>query len=666
MDPMPRTLEDHLRDRRARIASWLEQHTEAETATAVCERWIVDLLARDLTLYSRQDLGSLPADLSLVDRLSAEKLDGLSAALAWQIEDAEGKEPDEAPLIGHVLAAASGHAYAIHGPGKLDWIGHFVASIDGASWEDFADAAAQVLGRNPDVQEAFVDFLATIVTKANDAPDTVTEIPPRRASMASIAEQFARAGSFEEVWEADQWPILFRSSDAFEILRRADADRFVTMIDQLPHPTLVKQCLSSKALLTSPHDALILLRLANTAFDAEGRWQRSGMAAILLLQSASEQLLSPRGDEVETEDLSKGIAQFRNAVGGVLDILFARADGVELAWHWLENLLRQTPRVPPAGRSGPRKQMINRIGILAHALSSRMTPRRAQDAWIRETKPLERQIRAVAVLSVAAFTTTVADLDVGSIAKGLLKGDGFELTRANDLIQLPGAPLRTIPGDVLARLPGAAAWFTSTWSALRFERERAWRANRHSSGNPAEIMGLWGLGAVESLVMNAEAQPGDAAGMWLAVERAFREARLVEPRLGRDFWSQAVARLFWWWPQVFTAIQDHADNSGAGSSVPTALGRALVPYAEISGDFMAVTVTLQQAGLPILVLDEAVHHAGHNLLPMIRLFVATARHLNDRRAWNPDWVAALGRIEAEIAGDRQSADLPARTGRSEI
>jgi hypothetical protein len=43
MDPMPRTLDDHLRDRRARIASWLEQPTEAETATAVCERWIVDL-----------------------------------------------------------------------------------------------------------------------------------------------------------------------------------------------------------------------------------------------------------------------------------------------------------------------------------------------------------------------------------------------------------------------------------------------------------------------------------------------------------------------------------------------------------------------------------------------------------------------------------------------
>jgi hypothetical protein len=35
---MPRTLDDHLRDRRARVASWLEQRAEAEATTAICER----------------------------------------------------------------------------------------------------------------------------------------------------------------------------------------------------------------------------------------------------------------------------------------------------------------------------------------------------------------------------------------------------------------------------------------------------------------------------------------------------------------------------------------------------------------------------------------------------------------------------------------------------
>jgi hypothetical protein len=655
---MQRSFDDYLHDRRTRIDSWLEQHNEAEAVTAVCERWIADILDRGLTLHSRHDLASLPADMSLVDRLSAAKFDGLSLALKWQIEDAEGKAPAEAALIGHELAAASGRAYAVHDPGKLDWIGHFVASINSLLWEEFANFAAKEFRENPDLLEKFIGFLAGIIARANDAPDTVTEIPPRCESMASIVEQFARTRmSFQDVWEADRWTILFRSSDAFEILRRADAGRFVAMIDQLPHPTLVKQCLSSKALLASPQDTLILLRLANSAIDAEGRWHRSGMTAILLLQLASEQLLSPWADEEDAEDLNKDVAHFSDAVRGVLDVLFARPDGVELAWCWLENLLRQIPRVPAVSRSASRKQIVNRIGILVHALGSRLEPRRAQDAWIAEAKPLVRQFRAVAVLSVTAFTSTVGGLDVGAVAKSLLKPNCFDLTRANELIQLPGAPLRTIPGDVLAKIPDAASWFTSTWSALRFERERAWRAKGHDGGNPAEIMGLWGLGAIESIVMNAQAQYGDAPGMWLAVELTFREARLVEPRLDRDFWSQAIARLFRWWPQVFTVVHDQACSAGTASFDPAALGRALAPYTEISGDFMAVIISLQQAGLATSMLDDVVHRTGQDLLHMISRFVAVARRLNDCRVWNPDWVAALQRIEAELAGRREGGQI---------
>ncbi|OCX71343.1 hypothetical protein [Acidithiobacillus thiooxidans] len=681
---MPRSFEDYLDDRRMRIASWLEDRNAAEAATAVCESWIEDLLHRGLTLHSRHDLAALPTDMLLADRLSAAKFDGLALAWKWQIEDAEGKEPAEAALIGHALAAASGRAYAVHGPGKLDWVGHFVASINSLLWEEFANFAAKKFRDNPDLLEKFIDFLSGIIAMAHDAPDTVTEIPPRCGSMASVVEQFARTRmSFQVVWEEDQWAILFRSSDAFEILRRADAGRFVVMIDQLPHPTLVKQCLSSKALLASPEDVLSLLRLANSAIDAEGCWHRCGMAAILLLQLASEQLLLLWADEDDAEDLNKDIAHFSDGVREVLDVLFARPDGVELAWCWLENLLRQIPRVPAVNRSAPRKLMVNRIGILVHALGSRLEPRRAQDAWITEAEPLARQFRAVAVLSVTAFTSMAGGLDVGVVAKSLLKPNGFDLTRASELIHLPGAPLRTIPGDALARIPDAASWFISTWSALRFERERAWRSinpalkqrgfnpcvyvtsgpsvpdefkghlnKGRGVGNPAEIMGVWGLGAIESLVIDTQAQYEDRSRMWFAVERTFREARLVEPRLGRDFWSKAIARLFWWWPQVFTEVNDQADSEGAASFDPAGLSRALVPYAEISGDFMAVIVSLQQAGLSTSMLDDAVNRTRHDLLHMIRRFVAVTRRLNDCRVWNPDWVAALQRIEGELTSMR--------------
>ncbi|HUC67399.1 MAG TPA: hypothetical protein VMA53_18295 [Stellaceae bacterium] len=80
---------------------------------------------------------------------------------------------------------------------------------------------------------------------------------------------------------------------------------------------------------------------------------------------------------------------------------------------------------------------------------------------------------------------------------------------------------------------------------------------------------------------------------------------------------------------------------------------------------MAVIVSLQQAGLTTSMLDDAVHRSGYDLLRMIRLFVATARHLNDHRAWNQDWVAALRRIEAEIAARRQATALHAEIGPSE-
>ncbi|WP_152535663.1 hypothetical protein [Bradyrhizobium sp. Ai1a-2] len=616
---------------------------------------MAELAARGLTLYSRQGLRSLPSDLSLLERLSTKGLDGLSEALSWQSEDQEGKEPDGAVLISHALAVAGGRTYATHGPGKLDWIGHFVAAVDNLSWETFADSSGETLARDPVLLDRFTSCLVEIATMASEAPDTVIESSPRGPSAASTIEQFARGGSFQEIWEAERWPMLFRSSDAFEILRRAAPERFLMVIDRLPHPTLVSQCLSSEALLSSQHDVLRLLRTANAAFDAEGHWRCSGMAAILLLRTTTDQLLTPEDEDRQAEHLAEGIARFRNAIREVLDTLFARSDGAELAWHWLENLLRRRLHPPRNDqRDGP-KQIINRIGILVHALSSRMAPRRSQDGWISAAPPLERQFRAVAVLSVAAWTTTIAERDVKSIAKGLIKGDGFELTSTKELTQLPGAPLRTVPGDILAALPQPASWFGETWSSLRFERERSWRAETQTSSTPAKIMGIWGLGAIESLVTNPEVPRVNAGEMWLAVERVFREAILVEPRLGRDFWSDAVASLFLWWPQIFTEADKLVDALEAPSPAPAALAGALAPYVGISNDFMVIIVALKQAGCPMLLLDRAVCLcAGQDLLRMIDRFWLTARHLNDARAWNQAWVAILAAIEKEIQGLREN------------
>jgi hypothetical protein len=133
--------------------------------------------------------------------------------------------------------------------------------------------------------------------------------------------------------------------------------------------------------MQSRDDVLRLLSLAGPSFH-EGHWQPHGMAAILLLRLASVQLLSaanepddvtptqsgsPSAESQATEELSKAVALFRQAGDGLLDVLFARADGADLGWHWLEHLLREMPRLRTGGGRPRSALKVNHIGILVSA-----------------------------------------------------------------------------------------------------------------------------------------------------------------------------------------------------------------------------------------------------------------------------------------------------------
>jgi hypothetical protein len=230
---MPGRFDDYLRDRRERVICWISRRAEAEAAIGICEQWVRGLVDAGYTLHSRHDLPALPPQLDLVARLAEADLGTLSDALAWQIDGGAGVEPAEAALIGHALAVACGRAYAAYGAGKLSWIGHLISTLDNQAWETFADSAAGALRENAEQRCAFLDFLTGILSEARDEPDKVAEVPPRRASFASIVEQYNRHGTFQDVWEADRCAVLY---EVFEILRRVDTLRFLEMIDELPHP----------------------------------------------------------------------------------------------------------------------------------------------------------------------------------------------------------------------------------------------------------------------------------------------------------------------------------------------------------------------------------------------------------------------------------------------
>jgi len=671
---MPKTSEEYLLERFSRASTWLLQNSDAEIITNTCWKWVSDLLNSGEKPYSRNDLPKLPLDLSLVARLSDAGYSSFSDALAWQIDGGSGIEPAEAALVGRALAIGSGQAYVDLGPEKADGLGFLISTIDHQAWEAFANSASEKLRENSESLELFVAYLRGIVKKSNEEPDSVTEFPPQRGSMALIVEQFARGGSIQDVWQTAMSPIIFRRSAEFEILRRAAPELFAELIDELPHPAVVAECLNSRALRESISEASTLLGLARTAFDSQGCWQRNGMAVVLLLQLLTTQLLSSEHkakkqelepevpsdvanvrDIVDIENLPKEVGKFQQLVDEVLDVLFARSDSVELAWHWMETLFPQAPQ--PLTCAEDRRQnrfVVNRIGILISSLSTRLAPRRSQDAWIADAKPLARQYRAISVLSVMAFSH-VGGIDIAAAALGLLKRNDIELTRAAELIRLPGAPMRTIPGAALAGIPNVALWLTKTWSAIRFEREQAWRHSPARSGvdaNPAEILGIWGLGIIETLA-SEDARRDDVRKLWQALEVSFREARLVEPRNVKDFWSQAVACLFAWWPRLFMLVPTAAETSeNSASDVSTNLGERLAPYININADFMSIIVSLYQEGISGMTLDSAVYESNQDLLRIVRGFLHMTPSLRHPRVWNQDWLAILRKIETQIARDR--------------
>ena len=684
---MPRKHNDYLHNRREEVARWVSLGDESERAIHICEEWICETVSSGFMLHGPIDLLQLPSHLNLVDRLQNAGLNNLSQALSWRITTGGvGVEPPEVPQIGHSLAVAMGRVYAENLTRQLDWIGQFVNMIDHQGWEAFADAVAESFRLVPERSEAFLDMLNEILEEVRNEPDNIIDTAPRGSSFALIIEEYRRSGSFDDIWNAGNNPIIFRYAGKFEILRRFDPNRYLKLIDLLPHPALVKQCLSMEALQGNRIEVQRLLSLANPAFDSNGKWQPNAMAAVLLLQLASVQLLSvaimpeargrlessliptsdgSTGADIRFDKLTEQIEQYKRVISDLLEVFFGREDSVELGWHWLERLFRETPRyVTEGGNSQERKLMIDHIGILIYELSRRLSPRQSPIDWVEGANPFSRQYRASSILSVVAFSSAGDGSEVGALAQALLKNNMFELMAPNEQLHMPGAPMRVATACAIAQIPNTSDWYTTTWSELRLQREQAWFRTPNKGQfqpNPAKIMAIWGLGVIELILNNSILNGGNLqAGiqMWFAVEVTFREARIVEPRIYPDFWGQAVAQLFSFWPRLFANFEETLSRS---EEIPTqtisSLSKDFFPYFGINADFTSILVSLHLAGIASAVLDQATTIAGEDLVHIINRFLEITPRIGDPKLWNTQWVATLTSIKDEIEIYRRGMHL---------
>jgi len=332
---MHRTFEDYVREQQARVASWLAEDAGAPIVTDICQLWVTTLAESGREVRTRGDFKDLPAELDLVARLAKAGFDLYAKALAWGLYTREGTPPAELPLICHALAVASGKSYALYGPDKLKWLVGFISTIDNTATKAFASSAAEVFRNNPNTLEALADFLKTVVEQANENPDRVTDIPPCFGSMALMVAEFSRDGNFQDVWHADHLPVFFRWSAEFDFFRRVAPERFVQLIDELPHPAMVDECLNFPALIEDPDEITQLLTLAGSAFDNAGAWRPRGVAAVVLLKLATTKLI-PSGRFLpgdladDAGELGEDIAQFTIRAESLVTAVVSRPDGVLL------------------------------------------------------------------------------------------------------------------------------------------------------------------------------------------------------------------------------------------------------------------------------------------------------------------------------------------------
>jgi hypothetical protein len=657
---MPTIVTETYEERRARhIRNWLQDTARAQRVEDVCREWL-ESLRGNAEQIGRDAMAGLPLEGTLQYRLTQAGEPELAEAFEFAVNVVEGKPPELHDAINYALASAAGRLYARQGHLKAEWLGSFITSLYLTLWDDFADAAGSAMRESPEHLELHVQYLRSIVEQAVQDPSSVTKPDRTGQDINTFVTQFQDEGSFEAVWAEQNRTFLLPSSSEFDILRRADEQKFMQLVGSFPHPHLILQCLTARQLVTSTVALVNLLKLADSAANRDGHWRNAGASAVLLLKLITHELLMPHnsrwpepvtvshGDAETSEDLllASEFQEYSNRVHMVVDAFMTRGDSGLLGHLWLAQVLRSPA---PDERRSKRTKTVDRPFVLAHAIACRLLPMAEPLAWIREVGASERPYRCASVLAVAAAKRDSGAVRIAALATDIISESGQAML-AEPVLHDPAPVLRRLPGFAFAQIPSFASWYAQCWSGLRLERERAWRASRVGGwSNAAECMVVWGIGGLEAMMMETEPKLAEIQASWLAVERVVREGRLVEPRIGKDFWVMAICKLFAMWPRLFAHRQAAPEQTrSAARTHVDQLAKTISPYVGFNGDFMQVITSLRQAGVTPGELGAACQLLGRNLHGLIGRFLETRRRLSDPMVWNQKWVASMQQMQRQL------------------
>ncbi|KQO52218.1 hypothetical protein [Methylobacterium sp. Leaf85] len=580
---------------------------------------------------------------ALVDAFRAAGLPDL-AAYACSPAPREGPIPHECWLFSTLLGRACA-VDLVNGLKVGVWRKPHLLGLQAfGAWDAFLAELTELIASNEWSRVSFWAAVSEVVdTMAADPGAFAWGRVEVKNSLRAAVDDYRAKPSLKEAWETRlDSHVWLEHSFIFDIARQLDAARLFGLAERLPHPVFLRLGLG-EADAVNEHEIARLLMLAQPAFDPAGVFQSVGMIAAHLLSKASLRLRWLCGDgqvfdaPCNAEDEARIVSDMERATAGlevILDALFSRRDATFIGWAWLERLVFEGEH---RGCWRPRHHVgegryVDAWIIVVHGLAQRLGTRTDALSWTLAQKPLWRSNRMTAVLASVIFSELPDRAAIAMLLRSMLMSVEPPYSGAARAVSGSGSPLAKIGCDCVLSLDEPSTFLASTWQDLRPYRERAWRGRNRAdetAGNPAEILVLWALYALE------KAPPGSAAELSRTVKAMLCDAFQTDAQGAvRAFWLAATERF----SRIFGATRPEGADEVRADVV-----EFLRPYLRDDEYVVRISMALHKSGVSASIIIASLNSFGFDLTEAVCEFIENEAKAGVYHSHNPLWIGELAK-----------------------
>ncbi|ACK86380.1 hypothetical protein [Methylorubrum extorquens] len=625
---------------------------------AILADWFVGAIDLLPSSIPGQGMADVAAPVRIGDLLRDQGFGTLAASLEAFLSSGRA-ETDPAPLrAGMALAEALAHAVATRPSEPLVRLAHWLLGLHGTLPHPYSVALTERAQADPRIRFAVRRLLRERVRTFNRDPQRVA-LCASQAPMARWIDARAETGDdLRGLWEGGLGHDEFRLHDSlhFDCIRRLDARAFMALLHRFAIPGPVANLLQAMSWQRHLGDLASLLRQAPPVrVQTNGMVVRGGLAVLLLGTAARKLQELTRGTDDDGQPLSRltcaAASETEDAIEALVEAVFSRGDGPELARLWLSRLLKEDTtsnvwNLPllPLPTPSPDSQGRSIVGVLVQALASRLPQPVFADDELRATDASQRWPCLLASVATAALGAEAEDVcPPGALLARLIQLDLVQTVDIDRFMTNPDGIAADIVRCALRSEPDPSAWFEALWSskAVALSRERRWRGDDPQAGYDACNAALVAV-AVGIVFASPVAQPtGAQQTLFTAVNAAVAGQLLAptrsDPGLG---WHKARRACMALWPHMFAARD--AERSRL-------LADLLRPFARPTETLAWDLVALARAGVSAEDIGSALRSLGHDPAALIDVILSdrARRGEGSRVTWHETHdLEALGRAVA--------------------